>query len=86
LRPWVDADAAAAAVATTFAPPTGQTAAEFADRLRSAGATMTTTAPGPLADRALRINHTGRAAEESLVRTELACFAQALRGEPELSQ
>jgi aspartate aminotransferase-like enzyme len=80
LRPWIDADTAAAGVATTFAAPAGQTAAEFAVRLRSAGATITAAAPGPLADRALRINHTGRAAEESLVRTELARFTEVLRG------
>ena len=84
LRPWIDADDAAAAVATTFAAPAGHTAAEFAARLRSAGASITTAAPGPLSDRALRINHTGRAAEESLVRAELARFAEALRGGPDL--
>jgi hypothetical protein len=49
-----------------------------------AGASITTAAPGPLADRALRINHTGRGAEESLVRAELARFAEALRGGPDL--
>jgi aspartate aminotransferase-like enzyme len=78
LRPWIDADEAAAAVATTFAAPAGHTAAEFAARLRSAGAVITTTAPGPLADCALRINHTGRNAEESLIRAELAHLAAAL--------
>jgi aspartate aminotransferase-like enzyme len=82
LRPWIDADDAAAGVATTFAAPLGHTAEEFAARLRSAGAAITTVAPGPLADRALRINHTGRAAEESLVRAELAHFAAAVRGVP----
>jgi aspartate aminotransferase-like enzyme len=83
LRPWIDADDAAAGVATTFAPPHGTTVPAFAARLRSAGAVITAAAPGPLAARALRINHTGRSAGGSLVSAELASIAAALRDGPE---
>jgi aspartate aminotransferase-like enzyme len=84
LRPWIaaDADADAAAVATTFAAPARCTVDEFADRARSHGAAITTPAPGPLAAQALRINHTGRSATPELVHAELAGLAKALDLEP----
>ena len=64
LRPWIEADAAAAAVVTTFAPPEGTTVAKLSARLRSAGALGHRRGPGPLAGQALRINHTGRSADD----------------------
>jgi aspartate aminotransferase-like enzyme len=79
LRPWIAQEAAAASVATTYAAPDGFTAPQFAARLREAGATLTTAAPGPLAELALRINHTGRNADEGLVQAELNCLREVLK-------
>lgn len=78
LEPWIGDDRAAAGVATTYAAPGGQRAAEFAARLRQAGGRLTTAAPGPLGERVLRINHTGRNASEALVRAELDCLRKVL--------
>lgn len=74
LRPWIRDDRGAAGVATTFAVPDEG----FLERARAAGARITTQAPGPLAGKALRINHTGRAAGVEAVEAELAAYAAAL--------
>jgi aspartate aminotransferase-like enzyme len=78
LPPWIGDDRAAAGVVTTFAAPAGLSAAEFAARVRQAGGTLTAPAPGPLAERVLRINHTGRNADAARVQAELAHIADAL--------
>jgi aspartate aminotransferase-like enzyme len=76
LSPWIRDDAGAAAVATTFAVPDEG----FLERARSAGARITGPAPGPLAGKALRINHTGRVAGVEAVQRELTAYGVALRG------
>jgi len=78
LRPWIAADADAAAVTTTFAAPDGQSAGEFAAAAHAAGATVTAPAPGPLAAHTLRVGHTGRAATLETARAELTALAAAL--------
>jgi aspartate aminotransferase-like enzyme len=82
LRPWIGADAAAAAVATTFGVPDGYSADEFAARARAAGAGLTAPAPEPLAVRALRVGHAGRAATDEAVRAELTALAAVLGTTP----
>ena len=77
LHPWISDDDAAATVVTTIAAPAGGAAVLLAGA-RSAGSRILTTAPGSLAGTALRINHTGRAAELSLVRNELIALGTAL--------
>jgi aspartate aminotransferase-like enzyme len=63
LRPWVDSDDEAAAVATTVAVPTGMSVIELVDAARRSVsgdvAPALGPAPGPLSAEAIRVSHTG---------------------------
>jgi aspartate aminotransferase-like enzyme len=79
LRPWIEDDAAAAAVVTLLAVPAGVASEELlALALRAAPGAPLGLAPGRLAARALRINHTGDAARLGPVLAALAGLSLAL--------
>lgn len=83
LRPWIADDPQAAAVVTLIAVPDGVAprllVEEAARALPTAPPGALTVAPGPLADRALRINHTGDDAEPAFVSVALTALALGLR-------
>lgn len=78
LAPWIAADEEAGCVVTTFAAPADRSPARVVELAHAHGGRMTTPAPGPLADRVLRINHTGRSADVAAVEAELAALGAAL--------
>jgi aspartate aminotransferase-like enzyme len=81
---WVADDADAASVVTLVRPPAGVAVAQLAEAAsrylgeRERG--LVASAPGPLADAALRINHTGAASEPAAVIVALTALAGALHG------
>ena len=77
LRPWISDDGQAATVVTTVAAPTADSG-ELIAAARAAGSTLLGTAPGRLASTTLRINHTGRSADLTMVCDELVALATAL--------
>ncbi len=83
LEPWVDRDQEAAAVATLVAVPTQMSSRELLEQslaaLNGAIPGLLSLAPGPLADAALRINHTGRAAQIAYVCQALTALSTGLR-------
>lgn len=83
LQPWVGRDQQAAAVATLLAVPAQTSSRELLEQSLAAldGAIpgLLSLAPGPLADTALRINHTGRAAHVAYVCQALAALSTGLR-------
>ena len=78
LQPWIATDAAAAAVVTTVAVPDGQSATALLAAARRAGSRSLGAAPGSLSTVALRLNHTGRAADLGRVCAELAALSTGL--------
>jgi aspartate aminotransferase-like enzyme len=79
LRPWIDDDASAAAVATLLAVPESIASGELlALAMRASPGAPLGLAPGELARRALRINHTGDAARLEAVLAALAGLSLAL--------
>jgi aspartate aminotransferase-like enzyme len=83
LEPWVDRDQEAAAVATLVAAPAQTSSRELLEQSLAAldGAIpgLLSLAPGPLADAALRINHTGCAAQVAYVCQALTALSTGLR-------
>jgi len=80
LEPWVADDAGAAAIATLVASPAGVEPAELLAAARAAAPEAPLElAPGPLAQHALRISHTGENARLGPVLAALAGLALGLR-------
>jgi aspartate aminotransferase-like enzyme len=83
LTPWVEADAAAAAVATTVAVPEGVAADELVAAARGAAdgglSPAIGVAPGPLSTQALRVSHTGPRATTADVLSALVALGLGLR-------
>jgi aspartate aminotransferase-like enzyme len=73
---WVDADEQAASGVTLLRPTVGITARALLDRVRIPAPIEA--APGPLADRALRVVHTGADASLPSVLAAIAALADAL--------
>jgi aspartate aminotransferase-like enzyme len=78
LAPWIADDRAAATVVTTLAAPPGTTPTDLSARARRHGSRLLAPAPGALADRVLRVGHTGRGADLAVVLGELTALAAAL--------
>ena len=78
LLPWIANDRSAATVVTTLTPPPGTSVADVVARARHHGSRLLVPAPGELADRVLRIGHTGRHAALATVVDELTALAAAL--------
>jgi aspartate aminotransferase-like enzyme len=80
LEPWARHPAEAAAVATLVgAPPEGAAALLRASSATSEGLSAPIgPAPGPLAERALRVNHTGRRANLTTVWSAVAALARGM--------
>jgi len=83
LEPWAAGERSAAAVVTLVQPPREvppAALAHAAQRYLDGGHPgLVASAPGPLADRAVRINHTGRAARPEPVLAALTALACGLR-------
>jgi aspartate aminotransferase-like enzyme len=83
LQPWIAADEQAAAVATLVAPPHAISPKRLLDAsaaaLPGARPGLLALAPGPLADTALRINHTGDGAATAPVLEALGALSLGLR-------
>jgi aspartate aminotransferase-like enzyme len=83
LAPWVRDEAQAAAVVTLVRAPQGISVRALADaaagQLDEHGAGLLGPAPGPLAEQALRINHTGEAARPEPVIAALSALGAGLR-------
>jgi aspartate aminotransferase-like enzyme len=80
LQPWVADDRSAAAIATLVGVPGGGAAAAFlASASRAVPDAPLELAPGPLAQRALRISHTGENAGLTAVLAALTGIALGLR-------
>jgi aspartate aminotransferase-like enzyme len=79
---WVADDSFAASVVTLVRPPAGITVAVLADAssryLGDRERGLLSPAPGPLADLALRINHTGQAAQPGAVVAAITALAAGL--------
>jgi aspartate aminotransferase-like enzyme len=77
LAPWIANDGQAATVVTTVAAPAAGSDALIA-AARAAGSKLLGYAPGAMAATTLRINHTGRSADLTMVCDELVSVAEAL--------
>lgn len=82
LEPWVAHDPEAASVATPLRPPGGVSPSDLVTAagrcLDGERAGLVTAAPGPLAESAIRVNHTGAAAQPSSVLAALRALAGAI--------
>jgi aspartate aminotransferase-like enzyme len=80
IDPWVADDRSAASVVTLLRPPAGITVAQLSDASARylADRGLVAPAPGPLADSALRVNHTGAAAAPAAVIAALTALAEGL--------
>lgn len=83
LEPWVADEQHAAAVVTLLRPPAGVSVQTLADAtapyLGERNRGLVTPAPGPLAVRALRVNHTGAAANPECVIAAITALSSGLR-------
>jgi len=82
LKTWVANERDAASVVTLLRPPAGVAAATLVEaagsHLQDGQPTLITSAPGPLAEFALRINHTGSGARPEAVVAALTALASGL--------
>jgi aspartate aminotransferase-like enzyme len=83
LELWVADEREAAAVVTLARPPSGVSVGAIVEsasrRLERRHEGLLTPAPGPLAERALRVNHTGPAARRASVLAAVGALAAALQ-------
>jgi len=79
---WVESEENAASVATLVRPPVGSSVSALVDAsssyLGDRERGLLSPAPGPLADLALRINHTGLAAQPGAVVVAITALAAGL--------
>jgi aspartate aminotransferase-like enzyme len=76
-EPWPAADGEALTLVTAAPVPAGVAGADFLDRIRALDPSVTA-AVGDVADRLVRLNHTGRRATYPAVLTGLVAYASAL--------